>query len=76
MSKTEQNIIDQVLKGEHWKDNLSGLKWSPALKDMLMAKHLHEVRLWRVEDDLPKLKAAKTMDEIITYQKQKFITNA
>ncbi len=70
MTKTEQNVIDLVLKGEHWKDNLSGLKWTPTLIDKVMAKHLHEVRLWRVEDDLPKLKAAKTMDEIIAYQKQ------
>jgi hypothetical protein len=70
MTKTEQNVIDLVLKGEHWKDNLSGLKWTSTLIDKVMTKHLHEVRLWRVEDDLPKLKAAKTMDEIIAYQKQ------
>lgn len=70
MTKTEQCEIDLVLKGEHWKDNLSGLKWTQTLIDKVMAKHLHEVRLWRVEDDLPKLKAAKTMDEIIAYQKQ------
>ncbi len=70
MTKREQELLDRTLKGEHWKDNLSGLKWTPLLKDQVMAKHLHEVRLWRVEDDLPKLKAAKTVDEIIAYQKQ------
>ncbi len=70
MTKIEQEIIDQILKGEHWKDNLSGLKWTSTFKDKVMAKHLHEVRLWRVEDDLPKLKAAKTIDEIFAYQKQ------
>jgi len=70
ITKNRTRNIDQVLKGEHWKENLSGLKWTPTLKDKIMAMHLHEVRLWRVEDDLPKLKAAKTLEQIVEYQKQ------
>lgn len=69
MTKTEQQTIDQVLKSEHWKDNLSGLNWTPQLRERLMSKHLHEVKMWRAADELPKLKAAKTIDQIVELQK-------
>lgn len=62
-------MIDQILRGEHWQDNLSGLKWTPQLRNKLISKHLHEVKLWRAQDELPKLEAAKTLDEIIELQK-------
>ena len=35
-----------------------------------MAKHLHEVKLWRAEDDAIELKKAKTLDEMIELQKR------
>jgi hypothetical protein len=69
MSKTEHNLIYQIFKGEHWKDNLSGLKWNKTLKDKVMAKHLHEVKLWRAEDEFSKLRSAQTLNEIIALQK-------
>jgi hypothetical protein len=65
----QQFIIDRILRGEHWKENLSGLTWTPELRERLLSKHLHEVKLWRAEDELPKLKAAKTVDEIVALQK-------
>ena len=57
-------IVDKILQGEHWKDNLSGLKWNPQLKDSVMTKHMHEVKIWRAEDILKKLSIAKTLNEI------------
>jgi len=69
MTRTELYSIDKMLRGEHWKDNLSGLKWTPQLKDSLMAKHLHEVKLWRAEDEFSKLRSAKTLNEMIALQK-------
>jgi hypothetical protein len=38
-------------------------------KRLFDVKHLHEVKLWRAEDELPKLQAAKTLDEMIELQK-------
>ena len=65
MTKLELEIVDKVLKSEHWKDNLSGLKWNKPTEMKLQAKHLHEVRLWRAEDDLVRMKRAKTVDDIM-----------
>lgn len=68
----EQDVIQKVLNGEHWKDNLSGLKWTDQLKDMALAKHAHEIKLWRSEDQLKRLAKLKTIDEIINAQKNAY----
>ena len=70
--KLEIEIVDKILQGEHWKDNLSGLKWSESLKDRLLAKHAHEIKLWRAEDQLKRLSKLKTVDEIIGAQKKSY----
>src|SRR5512134_1652739 len=72
MSKIEQSVIDRVLKGEHWRDNVSGLKWTPQLRDCMMSKHLHEIKLWRCKDELDKLKRAHTLAEVREAQGNSF----
>ncbi len=60
----EKFEIEKILRGEHWRDNLSGLQWTPALREAVQLKHSHEVRIRRLEDQLPKLKGA-TLDDIL-----------
>jgi hypothetical protein len=60
----EKMEIEKLLKSEHWQDNLSGLKWTPQLCKAIQLKHSHEVRIRRIEDQLPKLKGA-TLDDIL-----------
>ena len=59
MTKIEEEIIQNVLRNEHWEDNLSGLKWSPKLKDAVLLKHQMEIREWRSIEDLTLLKSTK-----------------
>jgi hypothetical protein len=60
MTKIEEEIVQNILRSEHWEDNLSGLKWSPKLKDVVMLKHQMEIREWRSNEDLTLLKNKKT----------------
>ena len=60
MTKIEEEIIQNILRSEHWEDNLSGLKWSPKLKDVVLLKHQMEIREWRSNEDLTLLKNTKT----------------
>ena len=59
MTKIENETVQNILRSEHWEDNLSGLKWSPKLKDALMIKHQMEIREWRSNEDLTLLKNKK-----------------
>ena len=52
MTKITDEIVNQVLKGEHWQSNLSGLKWTPHLKESALRKHTKDIRLWRAEKDI------------------------
>ena len=59
MTKLENYAIECILKGEHWQDNLSGLKWSPKLKEAVLLKHQMEIREWRSNQDLNLIKKTK-----------------
>jgi hypothetical protein len=68
----EMEIVDRILQGEHWKDNLSGLKWSDPLRYRLLTKHTHDIKLWRAEDQFKKLSKIRTIQEIIEAQKNAY----
>ena len=68
MTKWEDELIEDILKGEHWEDNLSGLKWTPKLKDAVLNKHTVDIRSWRAEDELTQLKKIKSLKDIEVFK--------
>ena len=68
--KQQETALEKIVKGEHWQENLSGLKWSKQLKDAVLLKHLHEIKLWRAQEELPTLKAASTYADLLKLQKR------
>ncbi len=70
MVKWEDELIEDVLKGEHWEDNLSGLKWTPKLKEAVLSKHTVDIRVWRAEDELVQLKKVKSLKDIDVFKEQ------
>ena len=51
------------LVGEHWQDNLIGLRWNDRLQAAVNQKHLNEVRLAKAELDLTQLKKGKLLEQ-------------
>ena len=59
MTKITDEIVQNILKGEHWQSNLSGLKWTPQLKEKALQKHTKDIRLWRAEKDIEEILSDK-----------------
>ncbi len=68
--KSEIAGLDRILRGEHWRDNLSGLWWRKETETALLRKHSAEVALWRAKDDIIKLKEVKTLADLKRYNEE------
>lgn len=59
MKNQEIEIVNAILRGEHWQDNLAGLNWTDKLKQMVNEKHQRELQMMRMEHDLTEMKAGR-----------------
>src|SRR5271157_5618334 len=59
-------MLEEIrLVGEHWQDNVIGLKWSEKLERAISGKHLQEQRLAKAELDLKQLRLGKLIEQNI-----------
>lgn len=59
---------DFSLKGEHWLENLQGLKWTPKLQKAIHRKRTFEIQLLKTEDNIRLLRQGRfdRVNEAIT----------
>jgi hypothetical protein len=57
--------MDVKLVGEHWRDNLGGLKWSQRLRDAISETHIRDNRIRKAELDIERLESGGDLDQTI-----------